>query len=175
MLFNEQDAAIKSEMTVFVCDENILYDVELSLPIVFNCCFCFGRKSNSKDFQFVYLSYPIIWPCAFKKCFIWGAFTRNRTLTLGNPADAAADCATRDCRYFCMFQEPRPSNLVFPLLIRAFVEAQNSRIISHARRTSFIDEAKTTRSSTYARTSWCDRHDAFSVVFNSVNTPRQAN
>ena len=30
MLFNEQGATIKSEMTVCVCDENILYDVELS-------------------------------------------------------------------------------------------------------------------------------------------------
>ena len=47
MLFDEYDATIKSEMTVCVCDENVLDDFELSLPIVFNCCFCLGRKSIS--------------------------------------------------------------------------------------------------------------------------------
>ena len=154
MLFNEQDATIKSEMTVCVCDENILYDVELSLPIVFNCCFCFGRKKNSKDFPFFYLSYPIM-SCHhvhLTRVSIKVLLLGIEPLTLGIPADATADCATRDSGDFCIVQEPRPSNLVFPLLIRAFVQAQNSRIISHARRTSFIDEAKTTRSSTYART-----------------------
>jgi hypothetical protein len=51
MLFDEYDATIKSEMTVCVCDENVLDDVELSLPIVLIVGFVSEEKVIPRTFN----------------------------------------------------------------------------------------------------------------------------